>query len=140
MTASRIRIWTVGLLTGVLLNVTGWVGNNFVLGGLWRDVGTPLSSVPWRQSVGRDVLSFVPDFIYGVAIVWLIVAIRPRSHDYRSAAWRAGLFVAIVGGITTYFAIANSGFIPWRLAVASFVLVLGTKLPLAVLAGRLLER
>lgn len=51
----------------------------------------------------------------------------------------AGLFVAAMGGLTTYFAIANSGFIPWPLALASFALVLATKLPLALLAGRLLE-
>ena len=41
--------------------------------------------------------------------------------------------------ITTYFAIANTGFIPWPLAFASFALVFATKLPLALLAGWILE-
>jgi hypothetical protein len=48
--------------------------------------------------------------------------------------------VSLVGGVTTYFAVANSGFVTWPLAFASFVLVLATKLPLAYLAGRLLEK
>jgi hypothetical protein len=132
-------VLAVGLLIGFLLNLTGWIGNNFLLGGLWGDVGASLSSVPWRDSIWRDVFSFAPDYLYGVAIAWLCVAIRPRYARAVAASLTAGLFVSLVGGITTYFAIANSGFIPWRLALLSFLLVLATKLPFAVLAGRLLE-
>lgn len=131
-------LW-VGLLVGFLLNLTGWLGNNFLLGSMWETVGATLEASHWRASIWRDVFSFAPDFVYGIAISWLCAAIRPNYHSYFAASIRAGLLVAIVGGITTYFAIANSGFIPWQLAFASFVLVLGTKLPLAVLAGYLLE-
>ena len=128
----------VGLLIGFLLNLSGWLGNNFLLRDMWNEIGTTVSSVAWRDSVWRDVLSFVPDFVYGIAICWLYVKLRSSYSTPLSASIRAGLFVAIVGGITTYFAISNSGFIPWRLALASFVLVFATKLPLAVLAGHLI--
>jgi hypothetical protein len=37
-------------------------------------------------------------------------------------------------------AVASSGFIPWPLAFTSFALILVTKLPLALPAGRGLER
>jgi hypothetical protein len=132
------KILIIGLLIGFLLNLTGWLGNNFLLRDMWKEIGPTVSSVAWRDSVWRDVFSFVPDFGYGIAICWLYVKLRPSYQTALSASLRAGLFVAIVGGITTYFGIANSGFIPWRLALASFVLVLATKLPLAVLAGRLI--
>ena len=133
------RILAIGLLIGFLLNLTGWLGNNFLLRDMWKEIGTAVSSVAWRDSIWRDVLSFVPDFVYGIAICWLYVKLRPNYVNALSASLRAGLFVAIVGGITTYFAIANSGFIPWRLTLASFVLVFVTKLPLAVIAGHLID-
>ena len=133
------RILAIGLLIGFLLNLTGWLGNNFLLRDMWKEIGTAVSSVAWRDSIWRDVLSFVPDLVYGIAICWLYVKLRPNYVNALSASLRAGLFVAIVGGITTYFAIANSGFIPWRLTLASFVLVFVTKLPLAVIAGHLID-
>ena len=126
------KILAVGLLIGFLLNLSGWLGNNFLLRDMWNEIGAS------RDSIWRDIFSFAPDFVYGVAICWLYVKLRPSYGSALSASLRAGLFVAIVGGITTYFAISNSGFIPWRLALASFVLVFGTKLPLAVLAGYLI--
>jgi len=134
------RLGLVGLLVGFLLNLTGWLGNNFVLDGLWKEVGEAALQVEWRNSIWRDVFSFVPDYLYGFAIVWLCLVLRRGSASPLAAALQAGLFVSLVGGITTYFAIANSGFIPWKLAFASFILVFATKLPLAVLAGRMLFR
>lgn len=132
-------IW-VGLLIGFLLNLTGWLGNNFILGSMWDEVGTTLTPVAWRASIWSDVFSLVPDFIYGLAIAWLIVKLQGTHESSLTVAVSAGLFISLVGGITTYFAIANSGFVPWNLALASFGLVLATKLPLAILAGALLLR
>ena len=134
------RIIRVGLLLGLLLNITGWLGNNLLLRPMWAEVGAGARPVAWRESVWSDVFSLVPDFVYGLAIAWLCVALRARLYTDVSAALRAGLLVSVVGGMTTYFAIANSGFIPWRLALVSFALVLATKMPLAMLAGRLLHR
>lgn len=133
------RMLGVGLLIGFLLNLTGWLGNNFLLGGLWAGVGDTLADSAWRASIWRDVFSFVPDLVYGIAIAWLAVALRARIGSPVRAALAAGVFVSIVGGLTTYFAIANSGFVPWTLAFASFALVLGTKLPLSLLAARIPE-
>ena len=133
------RILWVGLLVGLLLNLTGWLGNNFLFGALWEEVGAAGATLPWRNSIWKDVFSFVPDFVYGIAIAWLFVSIRPRFRSFVTASIATGLFVSVVGGITTYFAIANSGFVPWKLALLSFVLVIGTKFPLALLAGRMLD-
>lgn len=137
--ALRRRVIAVGLLVGFLLNLTGWLGNNFMLGGLWQDLQMTDAYRPWRDSPWRDLLSLLPDFIYGWGIAWLCAAMRPTFRSWVTCALASGAFVALMGGVTTYFAIANSALVPWRLAFASFALVILTKMPFALLAGRLLE-
>ena len=136
---SHARLLGVGLLVGFLLNLTGWLGNNFLLGSSWASVGSSTTLTPWAASLWSDAFSMVPDYVYGVAIVWVYSLLRRNSVGATSAALQSGIFVSILGGIVTYFAIANSGFIPWTLAVSSFALVLATKLPLAFLGARLLD-
>lgn len=135
----RTMLW-LGLLVGLALNVTGWLGNNLVLGPLWDTVEVGVSGAGWRASIWSDVFSLVPDFVYGLAIVWLCSALRAGPNGWVAPALSAGAVVTLVGGITTYFAVANSGFIPWRLALASFLLVMATKIPLALFAGWMLHR
>jgi hypothetical protein len=130
----------IGLLIGFLLNLTGWIGNNIILGSMWDELGNDLAPVAWRESVWSEVFSLAPDFLYGIAIAWMIVKTRLAFESTLSTSISVGVFVSLVGGITTYFAIANSGFVPWSLAIASFILVLACKIPLAVLAGILLYR
>ena len=137
---STIRIVSVSLITGFLLNLTGWIANYFLLGKLWSGVSSSIEHSPWRNTVWRHLFSFLPDFVYGFAIAWLIVLLNKKSNIKTSNSISSGLWISLVGGITTYFAIANSGFIPWDLALASFILVLATKVPLAILAGKLLYR
>lgn len=138
-TVSTKKFLIISILIGFLLNLTGWLGNNFVLDNLWAEVGLQLSESEWRASIWRDIFSFIPDCIYGFAIVWLIIQLNKSSKDVTKNALLAGFWISLVGGLTTYFAIANSGFISWDLAFASFFLVLGTKIPLALIAGRLLS-
>jgi hypothetical protein len=132
------KIILIGLLIGFLLNLTGWLGNNIILGNMWDELGTTLAPVVWRESIWSDVFSLAPDFVYGLAIAWMVVQLRAAYQSTISTSVRVGIFVSLIGGITTYFAIANSGFVPWELAIASFVLVLACKVPLAILAGHLL--
>ena len=132
------RIILIGILIGFLLNLIGWLGNNFILKFMWIEVGNLVPYSEWRNSIWRDVFSFFPDFLYGFAIVWLCAHFNTKSKNYFLNGLKAGIFVSLVGGITTYFAIANSGFIPWKLAFASFALVLVTKIPLSIWASNLL--
>ncbi len=133
------RTLGVGFLAGFLLNLLGWLGNNFLLGSMWREVGEGLGENAWRDSVWRDVVSFAPDYVYGFAMAWLCVALRPRYASWLGASVACGGFVSLVGGVVTYMGIANSGFIPWKLAFASWALVLGSKLPIALMCGKMLE-
>ena len=135
----HIKIFWIGLCIGFLLNFTGWLGNNFMLKSLWREVTVSVANPGWRETVWRHVFSFVPDFVYGFAMVWLITVLNKLSQDWLRNALTAGLVISILGGLTTYFAIANSGFIPWELAMASFALVLVTKLFDALIAGKWID-
>ena len=135
---SHLRLILVGLFIGFLLNLTGWLGNNILLKDMWVDVGVALPEVAWRSNIWSDIFSLAPDFLYGFAIAWLCTALKTDSYSTIFNSLRVGVFVSLLGGITTYFAIANSGFIPWKLALASFFLVIITKLPLAILAGKML--
>ena len=87
-----MRILGVGLLIGFLLNVTGWLGNNLLLGDLWASVEFAEGLVAWRASPWRDVFSFVPDFVYGLGIAWLVVAFRPKGWSWRTTGLIAGLW------------------------------------------------
>ena len=135
----RTRIAIIGLFVGLALNLTGWLGNNLVLGSLWASVEVAPSGAAWRATLWSDGFSLMPDVVYGLAIAWLCAALRPSFAHWVSSSLSAGVVVALTGGITTYFAVANSGFIPWSLAFASFVLVVATKIPLALAAGWILE-
>jgi hypothetical protein len=121
------------------ISQAGW-GNNLLLGNMWATVTVPDYSAPWRGTLWREVFSLLPDFLYGLVIAWLCARLRPAYDSMNAAALRAGIAVSLTGGITTYFAIANSGFILWKLALVSFILVLATKIPLALLAGKLIEK
>lgn len=135
----RARVVIVGLFVGLALNLTGWLGNNLLLGSLWASVEVMPGGAAWRATLWSDVFSLAPDMVYGLAIAWLCVALRPSFEHWVSSSLSSGVLVAVIGGITTYFAVANAGFVPWSLALASFALVLVTKIPLALAAGWILE-
>ena len=135
----KCHLFWIGLVTGFLLNFTGWLGNNFILKSMWKAVTVEVVNPAWRETIWRHVFSFLPDFVYGFAIVYLIHLLNKQSINWFRNALISGIVVSIVGGITTYFAIANSGFIPWNLAMVSFILVLATKLGVALLAGKWLS-
>ena len=137
---SPLKITLISVVTGFLLNLTGWIGNNFILENMWKEVNILIVDSTWRNSFWRDLFSLFPDFVYGFAIVWLIVLLNTISGEKISSSIKAGLWISLVGGITTYFAIANSGFISWKLALSSFLLVLATKVTFAILAGKLLYK
>jgi len=72
------RILRVGLAAGLLMNVLGWIGNQLVLGPLWRDAiqtVVPLRSRTWVN----ELVSLVPDFMYGIAIAWLFAGLAAAT-------------------------------------------------------------
>jgi len=133
------RVLRAGLLVGLFLNAFGWLGNVFLLGPMWREAFTGLPTTPWRESPWRDVVSFVPDFLYGIAICWLYVALLPRYGASVRTALRASALVFVVGALTTYLGIANSGLLPWRISLATTLLAFVVFVPGAWLTHRVLR-
>lgn len=134
-----MRIVWVGLLLGLLFNLFGWLGNVFVLGGMWRDATLIFADVPWRNSPWRDAVSLLPDFIYGLAIAWLYAGLARHYGASARTGLRAVLLVFVIGAFTTYLGIANSAFLSWQLAAATTLLALIVFLPGAWLVDRLLR-
>jgi hypothetical protein len=134
-----MRILWSGLILGLFLNFLGWLGNVFLLGPLWKAAFLTIPVTAWRASPWRDVVSLLPDFVYGIAICWAYAGLVPRYGRSVATALRATALVFVVGALTTYVGIANSGLLPWSLAAATTLLALVTFVPGAWLAHALMR-
>jgi uncharacterized membrane protein len=133
------RILRVGLAAGLLMNVVGWIGNQLVLGPLWKDAiqtVVPLRSRTWVN----ELVSLVPDFMYGIAIAWLYVELARGRGPGLGKAVTAALAVWAVTVVPTYLGIANSGLLPVGLAAATTVVGVVSAIPTAWLVWRWLPR
>lgn len=129
------RILRVGLAAGLLMNVVGWIGNQLVLGPLWKDAiqtVVPLRSRTWVN----ELVSLVPDFIYGIAIAWLYVELAHNRGPGFGTAIAAALVVWTVTVVPTYLGIANSGLLPFGLAAATTVVGVVSAIPTAWLVWK----
>ena len=141
MSELRVRwprlVWS-GLVIGLVLNLLGWVGNQVFLGDLWDSA--IIQVVPLRtRSWANEVISLVPDFIYGIALAWTYAGIAPRFGWGWAAAWRASLLIWAVGAFTTYLGVANSGLLPTQLALWTTLVAIVTVVPAVWLAQRLVR-
>lgn len=121
MSAASILIWT--LIYGVVWNVFGWVGNNFILEAGWDALGGRLApdfTPPWSP-LAHELLSFVSDFVYAFAFVWLFAQAARKSVAH---ALSLAFVLWLAGAATTYLAIVNAGFLPLGIAVQTSVLAL----------------
>jgi hypothetical protein len=74
------------------------------------------------------------DFLYGLALVYLYAAIRPRFGPGAGTAVRAGLFAWVLVGLFHAIGEAPLGFFPMRLIVIGTLAGL-VIMPLATVAG-----
>jgi hypothetical protein len=134
-----VRILWSGLILGFFLNLAGWLGNVLLLGPMWEAAFALVPVTAWRSSPLRDVISLLPDFVYGIAICWTYAGLAPRYGRSVATALRATALVFTVGALTTYVGIANSGLLPWTIASATTLLALVTFVPGAWLAHALMK-
>lgn len=121
MNTRSILIWT--LIYGLVWNALGWAGNVFLLGGAWDAAGAQLvpDFVPPWSGLTHELLTFVSDFVYAFAFVWLFARGSDRSV---ASSIKLVLLLWLAGAATTYLAVVNSGFLPWEIAVQSSLLAL----------------
>ena len=131
------RVFVAGLAAGAVLNVVGWLGNQLVLGRMWKDTiqtVVPLRSRTWVN----EVVSLLPDFVYGVALAWLFALLVQAGASRSQAVLKASAWVCAVGAMTTVLGIWNSGFIPPELAISTTLLAMLTFVPAGWLVSRML--
>jgi hypothetical protein len=129
------------LVTGFLLNLTGWAGNVFLLGSIWEQAGAlapPPMHSPFSPMV-HGILQFVSDFVF--AFVLCVV------YRLASPGWdRSKIGLAIVCGVIVwlggvpmcYLGLINGGYLPAGISIATTVLALVTFLIVAPLLPPLL--
>ena len=133
-------VFAVGV-TGFLLNLTGWIGNVFLLGSMWEQAGIlappPMRSPFWP--VAHAVLQFVSDFVlaFVLCIVYRLATLgRTRSRIQLSII--CGFIVWLGGVPICYLGMINGGYLPVGVSVATTILALVTFLIVAPLLPILL--
>ncbi len=122
-----------GLLAGVVLNIIDWLTY-----GVWLKPDMAAA----MQAMGKDpavMSSAVPlwvvlDFVYGIGILWVYAAIRPRFGAGPKTAVIAGLAVWFFVGLLHAIGEAPMGLMPQRLMTIGTIVGL-IAIPVATVVG-----
>src|SRR5258705_10470118 len=136
-----LRFLTAVLVTGVILNLTGWLGNFFLLGPMWERavvLAPPPMQSPFPP-LTHAILQFVSDFVFAFILCFVY---RLASAGWGGSQMLLALLCAIIvwlGGVPmTYLGLVNGGYLPAGISVATTILALVTFLIVAPLLPRLL--
>jgi hypothetical protein len=120
-----------GLVAGLVLNVI-----DFLVWGVWlKDDMAGMMQNTGKGPIDNLIPLFVLlDFIFGIALVQLYAAIRPRFGAGPGTAVKAGLYVWVLAGLLHAIGEAPMGLMPQRLYVVGTLVAL-VAFPLAAVAG-----
>lgn len=94
--SSMARVILGGVVAGLVLNICGYLVDGVMLAPQWAAAMTALGKngeITINQIVGFNILGFC----YGIALVWLYAAIRPRYGAGPKTAVSAGLALWVAG-------------------------------------------
>jgi hypothetical protein len=126
------RVVMGGLLAGVLLNVV-----DFLVHGVWlMDDYTAAMEALGKEAMPTSMIGWfvVLDFVYGIFLVWLYAAIRPRFGAGPQTAVYAGLAAWFVAAFMHALFEAPMGLYPMNLWVIGAVVAL-VQMPAAAVLG-----
>jgi hypothetical protein len=126
------RVVAGGLLAGVVLNII-----DFLVYGKWlaSDWAAAMQALGKPGAMTNLVPLFVVlDFVYGIGLVWLYAAIRPRFGAGPKTAVIAGLALWFFVGLLHALGEAPMGVFPQRLYTIGVVVYL-IQAPLAAVVG-----
>jgi hypothetical protein len=127
------RVVLGGLVAGVVMNLCDFVVNNYVLAREWRRVAQSRNvDIEVMGGTSALVTYVVVDMLYGLVIVWLCAAMRPRLGPGPVSAMIAGVVVALV--VALALATLAEAFFSWDLYIKNTGLLLASML-LAAIAG-----
>jgi hypothetical protein len=127
------RVVGGGVLAGVVLNIA-----DFLVYGVWLSADIAAG----MQALGKDpakVQSAVPlfvvlDFFYGIGLLWVYAAIRPRFGAGPKTAVIAGLAIWFFVGLLHALAESPMGLMPQRVMTIGTIVAL-IQLPVAGVVG-----
>lgn len=126
------RVLLGGLLAGLVLNIVDYVVYGVVMAG---DLEVAMRDLGREPIASAQILWFVIlDFLYGILLVYLYAAIRPRFGPGARTAVIAGLLVWVGAALLHSLAEMQMGFFPARFYVIGVVVAL-IALPVAAVAG-----
>lgn len=120
-----------GLVAGLILNIV-----DYLVWGVWL---APEFAAVLRAAGKPPAESFIPlfvvlDFIYGIVLVYLYAAIRPRFGAGPGTAVHAGLLMWLIAALLHTVGEAPLGLLPMRLYMMGTLVGL-VAIPIAAVAG-----
>lgn len=126
------RVLLGGLLAGLVLNIVDYVVYGVVMAG---DLEAAMRDLGREPVASAQIMWFVLlDFLYGILLVYLYAAIRPRFGSGPRTAVIAGLLVWVGAALLHSLAEMQMGFFPARFYVIGSVVAL-IALPVAAVVG-----
>ena len=126
------RVILGGLVAGLVLNVVDYFVYGVALAG---DLATAMRDLGREPVGGSQIAWFVfLDFLYGIFLVYLYAAIRPRFGPGPKTAVIAGLLTWIVAVLLNALGEMQMGLFPARIYVIGLVVAL-IALPIAAIVG-----
>jgi hypothetical protein len=120
-----------GLVAGLVLNVI-----DYLVYGVWLapDMAAAMQAAG-RPPIDNLIPIFVVvDFLFGIALVQLYAAIRPRFGAGPATAVKAGIYVWVLTGLLHAIAEAPMGLLPQRFYTIGAVVAL-VAFPVSAVAG-----
>jgi hypothetical protein len=131
------RVLLGGLLAGLVLNVGEYLLNEPILGEQWT---TTMGSLGLQPVTGSSVIWFVIwNFVFGIGVVWVYAAIRPRFNPGPKTAVIAGLAVWFLVWLLGFGSTVITGLLPASLVMVTVIWGL-FEVPIATVAGAWLYR
>jgi hypothetical protein len=126
------RMLLGGLLAGLVISFGEYILGWLILGGQWAEV---LAEAGTGKLGGGQTASFaVVGLLYGIALIWIYAAIRPRFGPGPKTAVVAGLTMWVVAWLLVSAYVIVIGMYPTGLLIAATLWGL-FELPVAAVAG-----
>jgi hypothetical protein len=124
-------VFVGGLVAGLILNVVDYVLYGVILA---KDLAAAMQAMGRPPTDNLIPLFILLDFLYGIFLVYLYAAIRPRyGPGPKTAAW-AGVITWVLIALLHAVGEAPMGLLPMRLYLLGTIASL-VALPLAAVAG-----
>ena len=126
------RMLLGGLIAGSVICFGEFILGWLILGGQWAEVLAEAGT--GELGVGQETSFAVVGLLYGIALIWIYAAIRPRFGPGPKTAVVAGLTMWVVAWLLVSAYVSVIGVYPVGLLIAATVWGL-FELPIAAVAG-----